>query len=180
MFASHHLYTDVTSRDWTHLTSDDHHMEQYYIFLYQRCVRILLMFTDVTNSDRYNNHRSCLHLLRHSWMLLLLINLHPSSLSSSFCWKFCCRPRMHCAASNAHRSSSVLHPSSFPDATIDWCWLNTAPHLHTFLIHAHRFAVWPFAHRTAQWLCLHLALHRSNARRSTTTFRLSFDCIVVF
>ena len=28
-------------------------MEQYYISLYQRCVRILLIFNDVTNSDRY-------------------------------------------------------------------------------------------------------------------------------
>jgi len=40
-----------------------------------------------------DNHRSGLHLLQHSWMLLLLINLRSSFWSLSFCWKFSCRPR---------------------------------------------------------------------------------------
>ena len=93
--------------------------------------------------------------------------------------QFCCRHSLHCAASNArlrvvlvckyrassdtYRSSRLcsLHRSPIPDATIDWCWSNTTPHLHTvpFLIHVHRTA--PLA---VLALCV-FALHRGNARR---------------
>jgi len=66
-----------------------------------------------------NNHRSCLHLLQHSWMLLLLINLCSSSWSSSFCWKFCCRPR--CIALRAiltvRHQLCILHRFLMPPST---------------------------------------------------------------
>ena len=100
--------------------------------------------------------------------------------------KFCCRPRsvvglnvLHCEqcssfvnnspAFSVHRSSTIRQSSTIPDAAIDWCWSNTPPRLHAFLIDVHRSAVWPFAHCTVQWLRLRLALHSCDARRSSTT-----------
>ena len=189
-------------------SDDDHHIPSQLwnntislhndIFEYHSS---LLMSQTVIVID---NHSSGLHLLQRSWMLLLLINLRSSSWSSSFCkssavgldalhckqCQFCCRCRKHCIASNARRSlttrqSSTIRQSSstIPDASIYWCWSNTAPRLHTFLIYVHCFVVWPFAHCTVQWLRLHshcTVAMLADQQWLRKTFWHSFDCIVVF
>jgi len=85
---------------------------------------------------------------------------------------------------SAHRSFTTLQSSTIPDASIHWSWSNTTPRLHTFLIYVHRSAVWPFAHCTVQSLRLRshciVAMLADRQQQLRETFRLSFDCRVVF
>ena len=112
-------------------------MEQYYISLLQRCARMLLISTDVTNCDRYS-HRSYLHLLRHFLMLLHLI---------------------------------------------DSCSMFIVLLFIVFLIIVLLYGVSMRSASCSDCVACSFALHRGNARRSSTTSRnisTFVYCIVVF
>jgi len=156
-----------------------------------------------------DNHRSGLHLLQRSWMLLLLINpcssifayrldVHRSAESSAVglealrceqC-RFCCR--LSCIALRAMlvvrwQLVSLLRFFSlhlrFLTLPSTEAGQTLPPRLHTLLIYIHRSAVWPFAHCTVQWLrlCSHCTVAMLvDLQRLHETFWHSFHCIVVF
>jgi len=165
-------------------------MEQYYIFLYQWCVRISLISTHVISKCSlltiivaayiYFNIFGCYYfssIFAHRLGVLRSAKRSAVGLDALQCEQ-CSSFVNNSPAFSIHRSSTTLQSSTIPDASIHWSRSNTTPRLHTFLIYVHRPAVWPFAHCTVQWLRLRLALHRCNARRSSTTTSRNISTLV--